>query len=227
MESDVERFDTRSTTNVAARVKYTAETGKPLVMSTGMGSLGEVERALDTIYKAGNEQVVLLHCTALYPPQLDEVNLRAMDALRCAFGVPVGYSDHTVGNAVSLAAVARGACFIEKHFTLDKSMPGPDQHVSGDPEDFARMVQDIRSIETALGDGRKKPVAAELDMRTNFRRSIVACQDIPAGATVAAEMICFKRPGSGISPADVDWVVGRTTRKPIAADSVVDAADLV
>ena len=206
---------------------YIARMGKPIILSTGMGTLGEIERALETIYATGNEQVVVLHCTALYPPTLEDVNLRAMDTIRQAFDVPVGYSDHTVGNAVAIAAVARGACVIEKHFTLDKSMPGPDQAVSGDPEDFRRLVADIRAVETALGSAIKQPVEDELEMRRNFRRSIVAAVDIPASALLTHEMLTFKRPGSGISPANLDWVVGRTARRAIPADTVIELTNLV
>ena len=206
---------------------YVSRTGKPIILSTGMGTLGEVERALETVYSAGNEDVVVLHCTALYPPSLEDVHLLAMDTIRETFDVPVGYSDHTVGNAVALAAAARGACVIEKHFTLDKKMPGPDQAVSADPEDFLRLISDIRAVETARGSAIKRPVNAEIEMRRSFRRSIVAAVDIQAGSVVARDMLTFKRPGSGISPADLDWVVGRTARSAIAADNLVELKDLV
>ena len=206
---------------------YIARIGKPIILSTGMGTLGEIERALETIYATDNEQVIVLHCTALYPPTPEDVNLRAMDTIRAAFNVAVGYSDHTIGNAVAIAAVARGACVIEKHFTLDKNMPGPDQAVSGDPEDFHQLVADIQAVETALGSAIKQPVQAELGMRRNFRRSIVAAMDIAAGAVLTRDMLTFKRPGSGISPADLDWVVGRTARRAISADTVIEHGDLV
>ena len=206
---------------------YIGRTGKPIIMSTGMGTLGEVEQAVSTLRNAGNEQILLLHCTVQYPPQLEDVNLRAMDTLKAAFGLPVGYSDHTVGNAVSIASVARGACCIEKHFTLDKTMPGPDQSVSGDPEDFKNLVDDIRAVEVALGSAVKKPVEAEWEMRRNFRRSIVSAQEIQEGAKITREMLVFKRPGSGISPADINWIIGRIATRTISADSVLDQADLV
>ena len=208
-------------------LEYISSKGKPIFLSTGMGKLGEVERALNTIYSNGNEQVVALHCTSLYPPPDDSINLRSMDTLRAAFDVPVGYSDHTIGIAVPIAAVARGACVIEKHFTLDKNMPGPDQAVSGDPDDFRQMASDIRKVEKALGSAVKQPVQAEVEMARNFRRSIVAAVDIPAGETITREMLTFKRPGNGISPSDLNWVLGRQTRQMISADNVIQQTDLL
>lgn len=207
-------------------LEYIAGKGKPIFMSTGMGLLGEVERALNTIYSTGNNQVVVLHCTSLYPPPADGINLLAMNTMRSAFDVPVGYSDHTVGVAVPLAAVALGACVIEKHFTLDKNMTGPDHAVSCDPPEFQRLVSEIRDIEKALGSPVKKPVREEWDMRCNFRRSIVAAVNIPDGAAIERDMVTFKRPGSGISPMNLQWVIGRTTNKPIPVDTVIEKNDL-
>lgn len=203
-----------------------ARTGKPIILSTGMGTMSEVDRALAAIDAANGTEVVLLHCTSQYPTSARDANLRAMDSMRQAFGVPVGFSDHTMGNTVALAAVARGANAVEKHFTLDRTMPGPDQALSAEPAEFEALVSGIREVEAALGGGRKQPVAGELEMRQAFRRSIVAAVDIPEGAVLTAEMLTFKRPGSGISPADLDWVVGRTARCAIPADTVVQRDQL-
>jgi N-acetylneuraminate synthase/N,N'-diacetyllegionaminate synthase len=208
-------------------LSYVAGTGKPIVLSTGMASLGEVERALDVLVSAGNEQVVILHCTALYPPPIEDIHLRAMDTLREAFNVLVGYSDHTPGNAVCLAAVARGACLLEKHFTLDKTLPGPDQAISADPRQLGDLVDGVRLVTAALGSRRKTPTANEQEMRRNFRRSIVTAVDIPADAQITPEMLAFKRPGSGISPSDLCWVVGRRARRDIPEDTLLDPKDLV
>lgn len=204
-----------------------AQTRKPIILSTGMGTLAEVDRALETIAANGGSQVVLLHCTSNYPTNPSDANLRAIETLAHAFDVPVGYSDHTIGNVIPLAAVARGADVIEKHFTLDRSMPGPDQAVSGEPKDFEELVSGIRMVEAALGDGHKRPVSNETDMRAAMRRSIVAATDIPQGSVIEHEMLAFKRPGSGISPAEMEWVLGRKTTKGIAADTVIERDHLV
>lgn len=208
-------------------LEYVARKGKPMILSTGMGTLGEVESALNTIYSAGNDQVAVLHCTSMYPPGPEDVNLAVINTLRTAFDVPIGYSDHTSGNVVPAAAAVLGACIVEKHFTLDKTMPGPDQAVSGDPDDFKKLVSDIRIIEKALGKPVKGPTEGELGMRPNFRRSIVSEIDIPAGTIITEEMLTFKRPGQGIAPCDLRWVTGRKAAKDIAADNVIEISDLV
>jgi N,N'-diacetyllegionaminate synthase len=203
-----------------------AATRKPIVLSTGMGTLGEIERALNTIAKGGGDEVVVLHCTSQYPAEPTDVNLRAMDTIQQAFGVPVGYSDHTHGNAVAIAAVARGATVIEKHFSLDRTLPGPDQALSAEPHEFKDLVDSLRITEAALGSARKQPVAGEFDMRAGFRRSIVADCDIEAGVRLTREHLTFKRPGDGYSPADLHSLIGRRTAKPIAADTAIQPEDL-
>ena len=208
-------------------LKYVAKKGKPIILSTGMGTLGEVESALDTIYATGNRQIILLHCTSMYPPAPEDVNLKVLNNLHRVFGVPVGYSDHTFGTAVPLAAAALGACVIEKHFTLDKTMPGPDQAVSGDPDDFSRLTADIRVIEKALGNGVKAPTSGEIGMRPNFRRSIVSDTEIKAGTSITEAMLTFKRPGNGIPPCDLKWVLGRKVNKDIPEDTVLTIEDLM
>lgn len=185
-----------------------ARYGRPIILSTGMSTLAEVDRAVRTIREAGNEQIVLLQCTTDYPTQPDMVNLRAMQTMANAFGLPVGFSDHTQTNTASVMAVALGASVIEKHFTLDKSLPGPDQACSADPAEFAELVKNIREAEAVLGSALKQPVPAELRNLREMRRSLVAVERVRAGTTIKADMVNCKRPAAGIAPSDLDAVIG-------------------
>ena len=203
-------------------LRYVAEKGKPMIVSTGMGTMAEVEEAVEAIFSTGNRQLILLQCTANYPPALEDVNLRAMETLRTAFDVPVGYSDHSIGISVPLAAVALGACVIEKHFTLDKEMEGYDHSVSTDPDDLRAMVAGIREIERALGSTVKTPAEAELEGRAFFRRSIIASVPIPAGTIITQNMLVTKRPGNGIPPGQIGTVVGKTASNDIAEDELIN-----
>jgi N-acetylneuraminate synthase/N,N'-diacetyllegionaminate synthase len=198
-----------------------AAAGKPIILSTGMAYLSEVEEAVHTIQAHGAPPLALLHCVSNYPAAVQDVNLRAMLTLTSAFGLPVGYSDHTLGFAVALAAVALGACVLEKHFTLDRSSQGPDHRASLEPDELAAMIRAVRDVESALGDGRKRPAGAELDTLRVARKSVVSRVDIPAGATITADMLTIKRPGTGIPPSEAARVVGRVARVPIRADSVL------
>lgn len=200
---------------------HVASKGKPLILSTGMAWLGEVERAVSTVWEAGNLDVVLLHCVSSYPAAPADVNLRAMETMSKAFGVPVGFSDHTLGIDVALAAVALGASVVEKHFTIDRGLPGPDHHASLSPDDLEALVWGVRNVEAALGDGRKVPVAGERDTAVVVRKSLVIARDVPAGTRLTDQDIAFKRPGTGLSPAMKPCVVGRTTRVDIAAGTLV------
>ena len=211
-----------------------ARTGKPLILSTGMSTLEEVQEALGVLAFGllGSEQppslegfrrafaseegravlrqkVSLLHCTTEYPAPLAEVNLRAMDTLAEAFGLPVGYSDHTTGITIPVAAVARGAVIIEKHFTMDRSLPGPDHQASLEPDELRAMVRSIREVETALGDGVKRPTASELKNLPVARKSLVASAEIIAGEAFTAEKLAVKRPGNGVSPMQFWDFLGR------------------
>jgi N-acetylneuraminate synthase len=189
---------------------HVAGKGKPMIVSTGMAKLSEVEAAVCTVKQAGNQELVLLHCVSNYPADPADVNLRAMHTLAAAFNVPVGYSDHTLGIQVPLAAVALGACVIEKHFTLDRSLPGPDHGTSLEPEEMVEMVEGIRIVEAALGHGRKEPAASEANTASVARKSLVAARDIPAGATLTRKDIAVKRPGTGLSPAMLAYLLGQT-----------------
>jgi N-acetylneuraminate synthase len=194
---------------------------RPMIVSTGTACLNEVETAVDTIAECGNREIILLHCVSCYPANAQDVNLRAMHTMAAAFGLPVGYSDHTLGMEIALAAVALGACVLEKHFTLDRSLPGPDQATSLDPVEFTTMVKAIRSVEAALGHGRKEPAASEADAAAVVRKSLVAAADIPAGTKITEDVISMKRPGTGLPPAARAQVMGRIARSNIAAGTLL------
>lgn len=198
-----------------------ASTGKPMILSTGMGSLAEVDRAVNVIHQHGTPDIVLLHCVSEYPAPVAAMHLRAMDTLRAAFQVPVGLSDHSIGRISALAAVAREAAMLEKHFTLDRTQPGPDQALSADPEEMTALIKDVRDVEAALGIGMKRPTAGEVAMRKGMRRSIVTARSLPAGHVIQEKDLTFKRPGSGMSPSDTEYVVGRRTAGAVAADTVL------
>lgn len=202
-------------------LKYIARKKKPIILSTGMSTLGEIVEALEAIREMGAEEIILLHCISSYPAKVEDMNLKAMETLRDAFKLPVGLSDHSLGITIAIAAVALGACVIEKHFTLDKNLPGPDHRASLEPEELKQMVKAIRDIERAMGDGVKRPVKDEEENKKVGRRSIVASVDIPQGTTITEEMLAIKRPGTGLEPQYVNMVIGRKTRKSIKANELV------
>ncbi len=201
-------------------LSYAARKGKPLIVSTGMATLEEVAEAIGTVRETGPREVVLLHCVSCYPARPEDANLRAMETLRSAFDVPVGFSDHTQGIGVALAAAALGASVIEKHFTLDRTLPGPDHRASLEPEELAALVRGIREVEAALGHGRKEPAPAEGETARAARRSIVAAEDIPSGARIRPEALAFKRPGTGLPPAMRSSLIGRRAVQEIPAGTV-------
>ncbi|MBI4423410.1 MAG: N-acetylneuraminate synthase [Elusimicrobia bacterium] len=198
-------------------LEHVARKGKPLILSTGMSGNDEIERALKAVAGSG-VPVSLLHCTSLYPAPFDTVNLKAMAGLRARFGVPVGYSDHTLGLAVPAAAAALGAAIVEKHFTLSRALKGPDHAASLEPAELRTMVEMIRQVEVALGDGVKRVMPGEEATRAAARKSLVARRDLPAGTTLGPDMVAAKRPGTGIPPADLAKVLGRTLRRDVKAD---------
>ncbi len=202
-------------------LSHVARKAKPIILSTGMSDLGEVNAAVQAIHESGNDQLVLLHCVSSYPANAAEANLRAMQTMADAFHVPVGYSDHTAGIEVALAAVALGACVIEKHLTLDRSLPGPDHQVSAEPQEFSALVRGIRAVEAALGDGQKRPTAGEADTAAVARKSLVAALAIPAGTRLTERLIAIKRPGTGLPPALRPQLIGRTAKTDIAAGTVL------
>lgn len=189
----------------------------PLILSTGMATLGEVECAVDTIRYAGAPGLALLHCVTDYPAQPADCNLRAMATLRQAFACPVGYSDHTLGCELACAAVALGACIIEKHFTLDCSLPGPDHRASITPTALAALVSGVRKVEAALGDGVKRPAAVENANRSIVRKSIVVARDLPVGHVLTRDDLVLRRSPAGLPPSALAVVCGRTLRVPLEA----------
>lgn len=220
-----------------------ASTGKAAILSTGMSTLGEIETALGVLafgYLGGKskpspqafarafassagqkklgQKVTLLHCTTEYPAPYGDVNLQAMDTLRQAFGLPVGYSDHTDGIAVAIAAAARGAVIIEKHFTLDKNLPGPDHKASLEPDDLAALVGSIRQVELAQGDGRKVPAKTEINNRLVARKSLVAARDIAQGEPFSEKNLAAKRPGDGMPPIRFWEMIGRKATRNYRKD---------
>ncbi len=207
-----------------------ADTGLPLFMSSGMATLEEVQRAISWIAARwlatgraapNRENLSLMHCTSAYPAPADSLNLRAMDTMAEATGLPVGYSDHSLGIEAALAAVALGATVIEKHLTLDKSLPGPDHLASADPIEFAAMVRGIRAVESMLGDGRKVPQPIEQNTRDVARRSVVVVRDLPRGHALADADLALRRPGTGIAPDQWGQVVGRRLAQDLPAHTTL------
>jgi N-acetylneuraminate synthase/N,N'-diacetyllegionaminate synthase len=205
--------------------RLAAGAGGSVILSTGMSTLDEVAEAVGWIEASGNPSLTILHCVSNYPAPAKDANLRAMDTLGAAFGRPIGWSDHTLGDAVSLAAVARGATVVEKHFTLDNALAGPDHAMSMDPDGLARLITGIRTVEASLGDGVKRPVEAEREIMTVARRSLFAARDMAAGAVLTAADLVALRPGDGLSPARMDHVVGRRALRAIRAGMKIGAQD--
>ncbi|KZR85002.1 N-acetylneuraminate synthase [Synechococcus sp. MIT S9504] len=205
-------------------LRHIGSQGQPVILSTGMANLGEIEAALAVLEQAGTSRsrITVLHCTTEYPAPLDEVNLRAMNTIAQSFGVAVGYSDHTDGISVPIAAVAMGATVIEKHLTLDRKLPGPDHKASLEPDQFAAMVRGIRTIERALGDGIKRPTPSEQNNLPVVRKSLVAARPICAGELFSEVNLTAKRPGTGISPMNWDAWIGRKALRDFAADALIE-----
>ena len=202
-------------------IKKIARKKRPVILSTGMASLGEVEDAFSCLHENGCNNIVLLHCTSSYPAPLHSVNLSAMIAMRSAFHVPVGYSDHTEGITIPIAAAAMGACVIEKHFTLDKSLPGPDHKASLNPDELKAMVQAVRDVEIARGSGIKALHKDEVEIRKVARRSIVASRDIQAKEILTERDFAIKRPGTGIEPRHLSSLLQKRARMNIKKDQLI------
>lgn len=203
-------------------LRYMGSKKKPILLSTGMSSLADVELSLDALRQGGAEDITLLHCTTNYPCPYGRVNLRAMDTLHSAFGLPVGYSDHTQGIAIPTAAVARGAVIIEKHFTLDRHMGGPDHLASTEPEEFRRMVSAIRQVEAALGTGCKTPTIEEKGISEVVLKRIVAAHPIAEGSRLRSEDLTVKRNDRGISARYWDLIVGTTAHRDYMTDEAIE-----
>ena len=204
-------------------LRHIGQLGKTVILSTGMATLGEIEAAIEVLEQTGTPRakVTVLHCTTEYPTPMNEVNLRAMQSIHAAFDVAVGYSDHTEGIEIAIAAVAMGASVIEKHFTLDRTFPGPDHQASLEPAELKAMVTAIRNIEIALGDGIKRLTPSEARNKPVARKSLVASRAISIGEIFTAENLTTKRPGTGISPMRWDELVGQASQKNYNEDDLI------
>lgn len=202
-------------------LRHIARKGRPMIVSTGMATLGEVEDALAAIEQSGCADTAVLHCVSNYPAVPETINLRAMDTLSRAFGIPAGYSDHSAGIEIALASIARGACVLEKHFTIDRSMPGPDHAASLEPDELVELVRGARAIEAALGTGRKTPGASERSTAAVARKSLVLARDVRAGHVLEEADVAAKRPGTGMPLNLRPLVVGRTTRTDLHAGTML------
>jgi N,N'-diacetyllegionaminate synthase len=216
-------------------LRFLAGKDLPLILSTGMASLDEIRSAVEVIRRAREEAgldgalekvLTVLHCTSNYPAALEDVNLRAMRSIADATGLPVGYSDHTLGIAVSTAAVALGAVTIEKHFTLDTALPGPDHQASLSPDELKQLVDQVRAVGRAMGSEVKQPTASELPVRDLVRRSVTTLRDLPAGAPLQAGDVSLLRPGNGIPPAELEQAMGRRLRHAVSAGTTLSWSDL-
>ncbi|MCI7129078.1 MAG: N-acetylneuraminate synthase [Lachnospiraceae bacterium] len=226
LDMDFWKIPSGEITNLPYLIKI-AQTGRPIVMSTGMCQMEEIEEALMWLKKSGAGEMTLLHCNTQYPTPMEDVNLHAMQSLRRQFGFPVGYSDHTEGIEVPIGAAAMGATVLEKHFTLDKTMEGPDQAASLAPEELAAMVRAVRNIERALGSGEKGVTASEMANRAVARKSIVAAGTIRKGETFGEENLTVKRPGAGISPMHWFELLGKTAQRDYSEDELIAEEELL
>ena len=224
---DVEAFKVSSGDLTALPfLAHMARHQKPMIISTGMADLEETALAVQTISENGNPPLAILHCVSQYPAAARDCNLRAIDTLHAKFGTIVGWSDHTLGQTMSVAAVARGAQILEKHFTLDKNMPGPDHKASLSPVELACYIRAIRDVECGLGNGVKRPCQAEMDTRAVARRSLVVARNLPAGHVLLDSDIIMQRPGTGVAPKHYHAVIGKTLCCEVWAQDLLKVTDL-
>ncbi len=215
------KFGSGDLTNIPV-LKYAAKFNKPMILGTGMATLKEVEQAINCIKSVGNNKIILLHCTTNYPCPVEEVNLNAMKTMQKKFvDILVGYSDHTLGVQVPLMAVLLRASVVEKHFTLDKKMKGPDHKASADPSELKQLVSAIRNIPIILGDGKKRPTPEEIKILSNVRKSVVAARNIVKGQIIKKSDIAIKRPGNGLAPIYYDKIVGSVSKKDFHLDEFI------
>lgn len=208
-------------------LKHIAKKQKPIILSTGMSTLAEIEQAIKIIEKENNNQIIILHCISIYPPKYEDIHLRNITMLQQAFRYPIGFSDHSIGTSIPLASVALGACVIEKHFTLDKDMPGWDHAISANPAELKEIVTESKNITKALGNFLRTVSQDEEEKKAKFRRSIVTKNKLKEGDIITKNDLDFKRPGTGINPDELKYVVGRKVNKKIGADELINWEDLV
>jgi sialic acid synthase SpsE len=207
--------------NNVALLQYIAEKNKPVILSTGMSTIGEIEAAIDILEAKGNTNIILLHCISIYPPLYEDIHLNNILTLQQTFGYPVGFSDHTIGFSIPLASISLGACVIEKHFTIDKDLPGWDHEISADPAEMKIICAESDKIFRAMGNHKRVVSKAEQEKKLKFRRSAVANANLPKGSILKASDISFKRPGTGIAPNYLDGLVGRVIKEDISADQLI------
>ena len=207
-------------------LKYVAQFDKPILLSTGMANLGEIEKAVKIIEEEGNSKIIILHCVAIYPPEDKDLNLKNISMLKKTFGYPVGFSDHTIGFAAPLASVALGACIIEKHFTTDKDLPGWDHKISANPEEMKIIVDGTKAINQSLGSFKRIVSKAEEKKKKIFRRSIVLNKNLKAGEVIKKEDISLKRPGTGFAPDEIKFVIGKKLKRDIESDNILIKEDI-
>jgi len=215
------KFGSGDLTNIPA-LKHAAKKGKPMILGTGMATLTEVKNAIKAIKETGNKKIIALHCTTNYPCSIEEVNLRAMITMQKKLDCLIGYSDHAMGITIPIMATTLGAVIIEKHFTLDRKMKGPDHKASLEPEELKQMIVEIRNVEKALGSNKKKPTVSEKKIMKLVRKSIVATKDIKQGTFIKKNMLTFKRPGTGIQPSEIDKIIRKKTKKLIKKDEILN-----
>jgi len=214
------KFGSGDLTNIPA-LKYAAKKRKPMILGTGMSNLKEVKQAVEAIKSEGNKQVVALHCTTSYPCPIEEANLLAITTMKKELDCLVGYSDHTLGTSAPIIATALGAVIIEKHFTIDKNLPGPDHKASLEPDELKEMIKEIRKTEKILGSKEKKPTKSEEKTMKLVRKSLVARRNIEKGSIIKEDMIEIKRPGIGLKPSDLNRIIGKKTKRKIAKDEIL------
>ncbi|MEF8847733.1 MAG: N-acetylneuraminate synthase [Candidatus Thermoplasmatota archaeon] len=219
------KFGSSDLTNIPT-IKHAAKKGKPIILGTGMATLQEVKDAISSIKKTGNDNIIVLHCTTNYPCPFEEVNMNAMITMQKKLDCLVGYSDHTMGISVPVMAATLGAVVIEKHFTIDRNLSGPDHNASLEPTELKNMVTEIRNVEKALGRSEKKPTDSEKEIMNVARKSIVAKKDIKKGEIIRRKLLCIKRPGIGLHPKEINNILGKKTRKDIKKDELILKKDI-
>ncbi|GGE10764.1 N-acetylneuraminate synthase family protein [Psychroflexus salis] len=208
-------------------IKHVASFKKPIILSTGMATLAEIEKAIEACRSVGNEQIILLHCISIYPPEYKDIHLNNISMLQQAFNLPVGFSDHTIGTSIPLASVALGSCLIEKHFTLDKDLPGWDHEISANPEELKIICTESKNIVSSLGSFTRSVSEAEENKKERFRRSIVIKSNLPKGHVLTREDLTAKRPGTQIPPNEIQYVVGRILKTNMEEDSLLKWENLI
>lgn len=213
------KFGSGEITNFPS-LEHAATKGRPVILSTGMATLGEIEEAFNLL-KEKISDIILMHCVTSYPARTEDANLKVIETFKCAFKVPIGFSDHTVGIEMAVAAVAMGACVIEKHFTLDKNLDGPDHKASLEPDELKRMIKSIRNVEKGMGNGEKRITDEEKQIKEVARKSIVSTTYIPKGSIIKKEDLSIKRPGTGIKPKYIDFLIGKKAKFDIELDEIL------